>query len=108
MRVFIAGIKSFLNAVGMLVYFSCLFSVPYHYFFYFCLFVGLFVSKYSSEIQSNFNGLNTFRTMKISSRQGEFEPIRIDYSVMSRDIIRISFIFYNMRVCCVFSLESPQ
>ena len=31
-------------------------------------------------IQSNFNGSNTFGTMKISSRLGEFEPMRVDKS----------------------------
>ena len=30
-------------------------------------------------IQLNFNGLNTFGTMKISSRQGEFEQMRVDF-----------------------------
>ena len=33
-----------------------------------------------SYIQSNFNGSNTFGTMKISSRQGKLEPMRVDYS----------------------------
>ena len=32
------------------------------------------------KLQSNFNGSNTFRTMKISSRQGLFELVRVDYS----------------------------
>ena len=59
-------------------------------------------------VQSNFNGSNTFGTMKISSRQGQFEPVRVDESARSGGIIRISLIFYNMKVCCVFSLESPH
>ena len=33
-----------------------------------------------TEIQSNFNGWNTLGTMKISSRQGKFEPMRVDNS----------------------------
>ena len=45
------------------------------------------------EIQSNFNGSNTFRTMKISSRQGKFEPVRVDYSARSGRIIGIIFRF---------------
>ena len=42
-------------------------------------------------IQSNFNGSNTFGTMKIWSRQGWFEPLRVYYRVRSGGIIRISF-----------------
>ena len=59
-------------------------------------------------LQSNFNGSNTFGTMKISSRQGKFEPVRVDNSAKSVGIIRISLIFCNMKVRCVFSLESPH
>ena len=44
-------------------------------------------------LQSNFNGSNTFGTMKISSRQGLFEPMRVDKSARSEGIIRISMIF---------------
>ena len=29
------------------------------------------------------------------------------YSARSGGIIRIPLIFYNMKICCVFSLESP-
>ena len=47
-------------------------------------------SSFQIKIQSNFNGSNTFGTKKVSLRQG------------------ISLIFYNMEVCCVFSLESPH
>ena len=61
-----------------------------------------------SSVQSNFNGSNTFGTMKISSRQGEFDPMRVHNSARSGGIIRSSLSFYNMKVCCVFSLESPQ
>ena len=62
----------------------------------------------SMQMQSNFNGSNTFGTMKISSRQGYFEPMRVDNSARSGGIIRISLIFYNMKVYCVFTLESPH
>ena len=34
--------------------------------------------------------------------------MRVDKSARSGGIIRISLIFYNMKVCCVFSLESPH
>ena len=34
--------------------------------------------------------------------------MRVDNSTRPRGIIRISLIFYNMKVCCVFSLESPH
>ena len=44
-------------------------------------------------IQSNFNGSNSFGTIKISSRQGLFEPMRVDYSARSGGIIGISFQF---------------
>ena len=32
----------------------------------------------------------------------------VDNSARSGGIIRVSLIFYNMKVCCVFSLESPH
>ena len=34
--------------------------------------------------------------------------LRVDNSARSGGIIRISLIFYTMKVCCVFSLESPH
>ena len=34
--------------------------------------------------------------------------MRVDNSAKSGGIIGIFFIFYDMRVCCVFSLESPH
>ena len=34
--------------------------------------------------------------------------MRVDESARSGGIIRISLIFYNIKVCCVFSLESPH
>ena len=34
--------------------------------------------------------------------------MRVDNGARSGGIIRISLIFYNMEVCCVFSLESPH
>ena len=61
-----------------------------------------------NKLQSNFNGSNTFWTMTISSRQGQFEPLRVDNSARSGSIIKISLIFNYMEVCCVFSLESPR
>ena len=33
--------------------------------------------------------------------------MRVDESAGSGGVTRISLIFYNMKVCCVFSLESP-
>ena len=43
--------------------------------------------------------------MKISSRQGSFKPVRVGISARSGrgggGIIRISLIFYNMKVYCV-------
>ena len=60
-------------------------------------------------IQSNFNGSNTFGTMKICPRQGEFEPLRVYHRTRSGGINKYIFsIFVNMRVYCVYSLESPQ
>ena len=47
--------------------------------------------------------------MKISSRQGEFMPVRVDYSTRSGGIIGIIFwIFFSMKTLCVFSLEAPH
>ena len=61
------------------------------------------------EIQSNFNGSNTFGTMKTCSRQGWFRPLRVYYRARSggnnKDIFSI---FFTMKVYCVFSLESPR
>ena len=34
--------------------------------------------------------------------------MKVDNSARPGGIIRISLIFYNMKVCCVFSLESPH
>ena len=67
------------------------------------LFNGFFMTQ-----QSIFNGSNTFWTMKISSKQGKFELIKIDNCARSGGIIRIFLTFYNTMVCCVFSLESPH
>ena len=44
-------------------------------------------------LQSNFNGPNTFGTVKISSRQGWFGPVRVDYIARSGGIIGIIFRF---------------
>ena len=60
-------------------------------------------------IQPNFNGSNTFGTMKICSRQGLFELMSVKHSAWSEGLIGISFrFFFNMTVCCVYSLESPH
>ena len=40
--------------------------------------------------------------------ENKFEPMRVDDSARSGGIIRISLIFYSMKVFCVFSLESPH
>ena len=34
--------------------------------------------------------------------------MRVDNSARSGGIIRTYLVFYNMKVCCVFSLESPH
>ena len=34
---------------------------------------------FSDNIRWNFNGSNTYGTMKISWKQGWFEPMRVDY-----------------------------
>ena len=61
------------------------------------------------QLQLNFNGSNTFGTMKMCSRQGWFEPLRVYYRTKSGGITGICFpIFFNMKVYYVFSLESPQ
>ena len=85
--------------------------LPYEYFYIYLLVnlllkVGWFTVP---QIQSNFNGSNTFGTMKISSRQGLFEPLRVYYRARSGGIIGVSLrFFFIMKVYCVFSLESPQ
>ena len=47
----------------------------------------------SMDIQKNFNGLNTFGTMKICYRQGLFELISVDNNATSGGKIGISFRF---------------
>ena len=42
-------------------------------------------------LQQTYNGLNTFGTMKICSRQGKFELMSVDHSARSGGIIEISF-----------------
>ena len=49
--------------------------------------------KCSNTLQSNFSGSNTFGTMKISSRQGLFEPLRVYYRARSGGIIGVSLRF---------------
>ena len=44
-------------------------------------------------LQSNFNGSNTFGTMKICSRQGEFELMNVNHSARSGGIMDIFFRF---------------
>ena len=59
------------------------------------------------SIPSNFNGSNIFATTKICSRQEKFKLMDVYHSTNSEGIIGIFFsIFFNMKVCCVFSLES--
>ena len=68
----------------------------------------MYIHKSNKYLQSNFNGSNTFRTMKISSRQGKFEPMKVACSARSGGNIGIIFsIFFHMKTC-VFSLESPH
>ena len=62
-----------------------------------------------NNLQSNFNGSKTFGTMKICSRKGEFERLRVYYRARSGGIKRDIFsIFFKMKVYCVYSLELPQ
>ena len=57
----------------------------------------------NSRIQSNFKGSNTVGTMKICSRQGQFELMSVNHSARTRDIIGLVFSsFPYMKVCCVF------
>ena len=47
--------------------------------------------------------------MKICSRRGKFK-LSVNHSARSGGVIGnrdIFSIFFNMKVCCVFSLESP-
>ena len=53
----------------------------------------ILISEEKIYIQSNFSGSNTLGTMKISSRQGKFEPMRVDNRARSGGIISISLIF---------------
>ena len=44
-------------------------------------------------IQSNFNGSNNFGTMKMCSRQGEFELMSVNHNARTGGKIKISFHF---------------
>ena len=47
--------------------------------------------------------------MEICSRQGLFELASVNHSARSGGIIGIIFpIFFNAKICCVFSFESPR
>ena len=54
---------------------------------------GTFGVFHHHSIQSIFNGSNTFRTMKISSRQAKFELMSVNRSARSGGIIEIYFRF---------------
>ena len=43
------------------------------------------------KIQSNFNGSNTFGTMKICSRQGQFELLSVNHSTRTESKVEIFF-----------------
>ena len=63
------------------------------------------------NIQSNFNGSNTFGTMKTYLRQGLFKLVTVNHRARSGGKIWISFRFlnfFNMKVFYVLSLESPH
>ena len=72
--------------------------------------VSALCSLVKSPITENFNGSYTFGTMKICSRQRLFELMSVYHSTRPGGIIGIlfSFLFFNMKVYCVFSLESPH
>ena len=54
-----------------------------------------------SKVQQNFNGSNTFGTMKICSRHGQFKLTSVNHSARSGGIIQMFFsIFINMKVYC--------
>ena len=74
-----------------------------------CLLCVIFVFFLILYIQSNFNGSNTFGTMKRCSRQGQVELMSVNHSARTRRHNGgISLSFSNMKVCCVFPLESPR
>ena len=52
-------------------------------------------------IQPNFNGSNTFGTMKRCSRQEYFELLSLNHNAMTGGIIGISFQF-NLKICYCF------
>ena len=78
-----------------------MFSTSILLFFLYTVETGVSILSNDILIQSNFNGSNTFGTMKISSRQGKFEPVRVDNCARSGGIIRIFLTFYNDGMLCV-------
>ena len=61
-----------------------------------------------SHLQPNFNGSNTFGTMKICSRQ--FGLVSVNHRIRTEGKVEVSFLFiyFKMSVYCVFSLELPH
>ena len=62
------------------------------------------------HIQSNFNGSNTFGTMKISSRPGLFEPLRAYYRARPGGIIGYLFDFIHHKgiLCVLIRIASTR
>ena len=55
--------------------------------------VMLVVPEYGTRVQQNFNGSNTFGTMKKGSRQGVFELMSVNHSARSGNMKGIYFRF---------------
>ena len=64
--------------------------------------------KASREIQYSFNGSNSFGTMMMCLRQGKFDLMCVNIAPGQRHNRDIFSIFFDTKICCVFSLESPR
>ena len=65
-----------------------------------------------NNIQSNFDGSNPFRTMKICSRQQQFEPRRVTISAIPGGIMEIivgylfNVLYYKCMLCVLIRIAS--
>ena len=68
------------------------------------------VKKELSQLQSNLMARTRFGASKKNLFDtGVVRAIRVDYRARSRSIIwPYFFIFFKIKVCCVYSLESPH
>ena len=75
---------------------------------------NLFLWRNKKKIQSNFDGSNSFGTMKICSRQRQFEPRRVTISAIPEGIMEIivgylfGVLYYKRMLCVLIRIASSR